>query len=406
MNNIKNNVIIVLLVLIFIGYFYLENNVFNYKNIKKNVEGFEQSSNQIQTIIKNVFFDFKLINNNLDKLLKERIKILNIIKENNFVFVDIAIKSKIKKHMNVISSILNTNNNIYNNIINYLGNMPNVNYLLKLKNLFTAYKDLDITYKDYYNSNFSFSESNTVENEKILNKKIDIEKLLIIHHGNINYLISSISSNLFKEGLTKDMNDFLLQFLKYEEEKNNLLKNILETSSIFVQLKLFNEIHKENKEINIEHRSKIDKALMIKKEKINIITKILGEENNFIEDGINFKINELELKNKEIEYLYSANNNDNMLSNFCKKIKKLDKPSEGNLISKRLHKDFKKKKQQQIDKLEKKIDKMINYMTDDQITKFNSYILRTNDQASKQIEAIKKAKDNLENAKKFKINVS
>ena len=50
------------------------------------------------------------------------------------------------------------------------------------------------------------------------------------------------------------MNDFLLNFLKNKEEKNNLLKNILETSSIFVQLKLFNEIHKENKEINIEHR--------------------------------------------------------------------------------------------------------------------------------------------------------
>ena len=40
---------------------------------------------------------------------------------------------------------------------------------------------------------------------------------------------------------------------------------------------------------------------MIKKEKINIITKILGEENNF-EDGINFKINEL-IKKQRKEYL-------------------------------------------------------------------------------------------------------
>jgi hypothetical protein len=45
-------------------------------------------------------------------------------------------------------------------------------------------------------------------------------------------------------------------------------------------------------------------------------------------------------------------------------------------------------------------------MTSDEITKFNSYIIRTHDQSSKQLDAIHKAKDNLENAKKIKINVS
>ena len=45
-------------------------------------------------------------------------------------------------------------------------------------------------------------------------------------------------------------------------------------------------------------------------------------------------------------------------------------------------------------------------MTEEDINRFNSYMIRTHDQASKQLDAIKTAKDNLENAKKIKINVS
>ena len=45
-------------------------------------------------------------------------------------------------------------------------------------------------------------------------------------------------------------------------------------------------------------------------------------------------------------------------------------------------------------------------MTEDQINKYSSYVIRTHDQASKQYNAIQKAKENLDNAKKIKINVS
>lgn len=119
-----------------------------------------------------------------------------------------------------------------------------------------------------------------------------------------------------------------------------------------------------------------------------------------------FYVDNKQTIDREIQYLYSANNNNNILTNFCKKIKKLDKPSEGNLITQRLHKEFKKKKSKQIDKLENEINRLINTMTEEDINKFNSYMIRTHNQASKQLDAIKKARSNLENAKKIKINIS
>ena len=111
-------------------------------------------------------------------------------------------------------------------------------------------------------------------------------------------------------------------------------------------------------------------------------------------------------KPEEINYLHSANNNSNTLINFCKKMGKLDAPSEGGLMFKRFNKEFKKKKNDQINKLEIEIEKIISNMTEDEIHNFNLYVSRTNDQASKQLNAINLAKDNLENAKKLKVNIS
>ena len=131
---------------------------------------------------------------------------------------------------------------------------------------------------------------------------------------------------------------------------------------------------------------------------------IISDENKFLDEEIKFSLKENK-RNKEIEFLYSANNNNNSLANFCKHLNKLNKPNEGNLITKRLHNEFKKKKNIQIEKLKKEIDKLINSMTDDEINKYGGYAIRTHD-GIKQYNAIKKAKENLENAKKIKINVS
>ena len=73
---------------------------------------------------------------------------------------------------------------------------------------------------------------------------------------------------------------------------------------------------------------------------------------------------------------------------------------------KRFNKEFKKKKEVQIQKLQKEIDNIINTMTEQEMNDFNLYMTRTHDQASKQMDAINIAKENLDDAKKIKINIS
>ena len=409
MNNIKYNIIIVIFVLIFIGYFYLENNFFNYKNVKKTQEHFQSNNiltSQIKTIFVNVFSNAKSINNNLGKINDNNLELQNIIKEENFIFLNIVNSKKFKHHLNKSISELNKNNKLYNDIITNLDTHSTINYFIKIRNYFATLKRLNNDYRLYYNTDFTITEDNNVQTEKILEKKIKIENMLVKHHSNIQVIITNILEEMKKYSLTKNVFDFLKKFFEFEKNKNDLQKSFMENNGLFTTLKNFNETYKKNKKLSKLEGKKVNNINIKKKETISAISLLLNNQSKFIEEGINFKLFEDEKKNKEIEYLYSANNNNNLLANFCKKIKKLDKPSEGNLITKRLHKEFKNKKDVQIKKLETQIDKLINSMTEDQINKYSSYVIRTHDQASKQYNAIQKAKENLDNAKKIKINVS
>ena len=51
------------------------------------------------------------------------------------------------------------------------------------------------------------------------------------------------------------------------------------------------------------------------------------------------------------------------------------------------------------------IEKLQTDMYTDQINSYNSYRLRTHENAQKQIKAIKKAQDNIKNRNKIKINL-
>jgi hypothetical protein len=409
MNNIKYNIIIVIFVLIFIGYFYLENNFFKYKNVKKTQEHFQSNnvlSSQLKTILVNVFSNAKSINGNLGKINSDNLELQNLIKKENFVFLKIVNNKKFKHHLNKIVSELNKNNKLYNDIITNLGTQSSINYLIKLSNFFSTLKRINNDYRLYFDSDFTITEDNMNQNDKILEKKIKLEKILIKHHSNVDVLVNNILEELKRYSLSKNVYDFMKKFLEMEKEKNNLLNQFLENDGLYTSLNNFNEYYKKEKKINKIEGKKLNNINIKKKEILSSISLLLNNQNEFIDDGINFNLFEQEQKDKEIEYLYSANNNNNLLANFCKKIKKLDKPSEGNLITKRLHKEFKNKKNIQIKKLETEINKLINNMTEDQKDKYNSYIMRTHDQASKQYSAIKKAKENLDNAKKIKINVS
>lgn len=408
MNNIKYNVIIVIFVLIFIGYFFLENNVFTYKT-KEYFQATNKSNltnSMLKTVIENFFENMKSINNNLDNMITEQIGIQNLIKKNEFVFLNIVKDIKFVRHLSKITSYLNKNNRLLNNSINDLGSYTNVSYLVKLKSLFSLYKITTNDYRLYYKSDFSFKEGDNKTNDKILSDKIELEGKLIKNHQTIKYTIENIQDELPKLGVPKIVYTIIENFLEFERNKNELYMQLHSVMGLFSIIDGFNDIYKNDINISrIQGKNMNDKNIQTK-ELLTSISTLINNENKYIYNSIRFDMLEEVRENREIEYLYSANNNNNVLANFCKKIKKLDKPSEGNLITQRLHKEFKKKKEHQIKKLEVEIDKLINSMSEDEKTKYNTYVMRTHDQASKQYKAINKAKENLENAKKLKINIS
>ena len=401
MNNIKNNILIVIFVLIFIGYFYFENKFFN-----KKIENFNLGDDRVNTIIKNIFSNNISINNNLKKAIDNHVKILNLLKDSNYDLINFSNNVNFKKSLDNIVSQFTRNNKLYNDCIINAGSIHNITYLTNLKNIFIAIKNCNNLYRSYYNSNFNFSETNFNQNRLILEKKIFMEEKLLEHHGNIRYLLKNLSTNLPKYELPKTINDFMKEFIKYELNKNKMLSELIEKISIFNVLKTLHDVYKNSQSLSLKDKRNLNKGIDQKKMLLGAIIKLIKDENQYLKESINFRLGKEETRDREIQYLYNANNNNNVLANFCKKIKKLDKPSEGNLITQRLHKEFKKKKSQQIDKLENEINSLISSMTEEDINKFNSYMIRTHDQASKQLDAIKLAKDNLENSKKIKINVS
>ena len=84
---------------------------------------------------------------------------------------------------------------------------------------------------------------------------------------------------------------------------------------------------------------------------------------------------------------------------------KKDRPSNNNLIFKRMAREFVKKKNDQITKLNKDINQIMGEMSIRKPYNQNLYTLRTSDEAQKQINAIKQAKENIDSIGKFKINL-
>ena len=84
----------------------------------------------------------------------------------------------------------------------------------------------------------------------------------------------------------------------------------------------------------------------------------------------------------------------------------MDRPKNNSLLFKRLTGEFVNKKNDQINTLNTKIESIMNEMTLKDNYKQDLYKLRTSEDAQKQITAIEKAKDNLENMGKVKINVT
>jgi hypothetical protein len=112
------------------------------------------------------------------------------------------------------------------------------------------------------------------------------------------------------------------------------------------------------------------------------------------------------IEENEFKYFNTVDNNTQSMLNFCKKIRKMDRPKNNTQLFKRLTGEFINKKNEQINTLNGKIDTIMNDMTVKDNYKQDLYKLRTSEDAQKQINAIEKAKENIDNMGKVKVNVT
>ena len=91
---------------------------------------------------------------------------------------------------------------------------------------------------------------------------------------------------------------------------------------------------------------------------------------------------------------------------FCKELKKLNKSKNyDDNLSFKLLTDFIEEKKLYINKLETRIEKLLTHVHDEEIYSYNINKIREHDQAKKQIEAIKKGIENIENKNKIVLNL-
>lgn len=393
----KVNVLIVFIfVLMFIGYFIYE------KKQQNKIENFTTDKGMdINDDIKEIFKNVVKINNYEKNITKDFQKVFEIFIERKFIFNDVVNDDNLKKNFTKLQNGNEKKSKLINRCINLCNKHKDKDFFKKMKTFFIAQKDLVDLYISYFNSQFNFKNNlNHNQNTKILEDKIDISNNIIQNHDNIDFQVDNLIGNSNKFNVNKKTKNMYELFLDTERIKNKQFKILIEDSGIFTFLNNLRIIEVNNDNIKI-YKNLID----TKKNILVNVSKICSNQNSEIE---NYSITREDENTspEEIKFLQTSNDNTNTLLSFCKKMKKLDKPSEGGLMFKRFNKEFKKKKQDQIEKLEKEIDNIMNSLTQEEIDNFNLYMARTHDQANKQIQAVKLAKDNLDNAKKLKVNLS
>lgn len=404
--------IIVIIFIIFLLYLYYT----------KSIEPFESNKaleNIYKDVINNLYnnIDYELngINNN-SEIMKS---VCNIIKNNRYNLKKISQSHNLK---------MKINNIIKNNLqmVEICQNMIVKVQKHDTKDVFDIIKNIYMDKMELYNT--------LVENDK---KLIKILEIMMKHNWETNEMSTDVDSSIFDEFSSTDINKHIKKsYQKINEEITKLIDVINNT-------KVFEEVFKGTFKKVFVNLIELNKNLLIRRETFNlyhIINRVyeLYEQKNSFSLSTNFinshnqsiniyktnmtneiksNINNIKeliddkpiniLSNDvEVQYLNTVDINNDIIHNFCKKIKKLDKPNENNLMFLRFSKEFVDKKNKHIERLQKEIDNIQNQLYEEEVNNFNINKIRINDQASKQYAAVKKAKENIENSKKFKVNIS
>lgn len=413
--NNKDITIIVIIFIIFILYLYLNNSIEPFSSNSNNV-----MENNFQDIINNVFQtianELEIVNKN-HSIVKS---ISNIFKNNSYNLKTISKSKNLRVHLNNL--IKHNNNNIsnYDDLISMIKNNKLDNELFNdMQRIYSNKKDLDTLF---------------VNNDTLMLKVIDV---MSKHNWETNEMTDGSDYSIFDDFDVTNINTAITQ--KQQEIEGNINKFLenLHTSSLFDsqfrnKLKeIFTNLKELNKNLiirfgvfNLYHM--IDRLYQLYQQNnsFNLSNNLVSNFNNSndvlknnIKDAIENDIknirklidsnnNNILSDDVEVQYLNTVDLNNDIVYNFCKKIKKLDKPNENNLMFIRFSKEFVDKKNKHIQRLQKEIDTIQKDLYEQEVNDFNSNKLRINDHASKQYQAIMKAKENIENSKKLKVNIS
>lgn len=413
--NSKDITIIIIIFVIFVLYLYLNNSIESFSSNSNNV-----MENNFQNIINNIF---QTVKNELEIVTKNHsiIKSLsNIFKNNSYNLKTISKSKNLRVHINNL--IKHNNNNIsnYDDLISMIKNSNVENQIFSdIIRIYNNKKQLDTLY---------------TQNDTLM---MEIFYLMSRHHWETNTKRNgvdySVLDNFNVTNITKNIND---KHQEIEGNINELLKN-LSTSNLFDSqfrnklTSVFSNLKELNKNLIIRfsvfnYYHMVDRLYQLyeRNTSFNLSNNLVGNFNNSHEtlkvnmtDAIEKNIKDIRKliddnsgnilsDDVEVQYLNTVDLNNDIVYNFCKKIKKLDKPNENNLMFIRFSKEFVDKKNKHIERLQKEIDSIQKELYDEEVNDFNSNKLRIDDHASKQYEAIMKARENIENSKKLKVNIS
>ena len=400
--------IIVIIFLIFVLYLYYTKSIESFKS-NKPLENTYQDA--IEYIYDNIENELNVIKDSSDVMKS----VCNILKNNSYNLKKISQSKNLRVKINFLVKENTTMITYFNNIISKVeNNNMNNNMFTTIKKIYIAKKELQEIYletdknllsvlnllgKNKWTShteiNSIFDDFNSAEVNKSIKElyqKIDTE---------INNLAGVIDASILEDSFkTKFKNVFL--------EMKDLNKNLHirnDTFNLYHTINRLHELYQQKKSFSLSSNFINSYNTSIDTYKVNMT----GSINKNIEDIkklVSDKPSNVLSNDVEVNYLNTVDVNNEIVHNFCKKINKLDKPNENNLMFIRFSKEFVDKKNKHIERLQKEIDTIQQQLYNEEVNDFNSNKLRINDQASKQYKAIMKAKENIENSKKFKVNIS
>ena len=442
----KKELAVILVVLICVCiYFYLEY-VSNQRQINETnidiVEGFDISMTKqkkiddMKKININMFSFYKTFLDNEVMYYKNDMDIINyfIVKKFNLKRVlqkTNPVEGKIEyinnpKFVQFIDNRKKHLENITNNLAFVKSEITKLNTSHSVSNKFyvlfnTIIEEFTDIYKDrlsyFIEGNDNFLDIETII--KINNTKTNTEYL-----DNLNKYLSKSRKKfrLSAEKIEKDINE-LFKFIDFTSEidKNvrslliNLFKHRLNVLSkivvrdltieiidIITLLAISKDLSDNVIEEKINAAKKSNKQVIELKDNLNLEIESVNKLIKFFSDN---EMGMIMINDDEFKYFNSVDKNTKMLEVFCKKMKKINRPSNSNFIFKRLAKEYVDKKNNQIVKLDNEINILMGEMTFKQAYENNLYNLRTSEDAQKQIDVINKAKENIDSIGKIKLNI-